>query len=181
MVTIQAPYVHLSWLLLYKFKNSLTVSQTVILSLAISDFISGVSGMVGSYREDLGRVEFSLPIDMAKIMVFIIFVFENLPKFLPEHRAQLDLYVSWVCNDIGNLEPYIIFYPNKDSFQLEFDICKIFGLWVQNWLETQGMNKILYDIIVRLLKLLKIYFLLKNVKFRIWNVPNIGPKIATEW
>jgi len=94
LVTIQAPYVHLSWLLLYKFKNSLTVSQTVILSLAISDFISGVSGMVGSYREDLGRVEFSLPIDMAKIMVFIIFVFENLPKFLPEHRAQLDLYVS---------------------------------------------------------------------------------------
>jgi len=46
----------------------LTVSQTFILSLAISDFTSGAIGIIGSYREDLGRVEFNLPKDRAKIL-----------------------------------------------------------------------------------------------------------------
>jgi len=33
-----------------------------ILSLSISDFISGINGIIGIYRHDLGRVKFNLPV-----------------------------------------------------------------------------------------------------------------------
>ena len=49
------------WLLLFKLESDLTVGRTFILSLAISDFTSGLNGIVGAYREDLGRLKFYLP------------------------------------------------------------------------------------------------------------------------
>jgi len=63
---VQTADVHPLWLLLCKFKKTLNVSEKFILSLAISDFISGLNGIIGSYKEDIGRIEFNLPIDMAQ-------------------------------------------------------------------------------------------------------------------
>ena len=49
------------WLHLFKLDESLTVGRSFIVALAFSDFTSGLNGIVGSYREDLGRIQFYWP------------------------------------------------------------------------------------------------------------------------
>ena len=49
------------WLHLIKLEESLTVGRSFIVALAFSDLTSGLSGIVGAYREDLGRTTFYWP------------------------------------------------------------------------------------------------------------------------
>ena len=45
----------------FKLRDDLSASATIVLSLAVSDFISGLNGTIGIYRDDLGRTEFYWP------------------------------------------------------------------------------------------------------------------------
>ena len=47
------------WVLIFRCK--LTKANTFILSLAVSDLVSGLASIIGGYREDLGRLEFRWP------------------------------------------------------------------------------------------------------------------------
>jgi len=46
------------WVLI--FRCILTKANTFILSLAVSDLVSGLASIIGGYREDLGRLAFRL-------------------------------------------------------------------------------------------------------------------------
>ena len=59
------------WILI--FRNKLTKSNAFILSLAFSDLLSGLGGIIGIYREDLGRVEYNWPVFTNYVYVIIEF------------------------------------------------------------------------------------------------------------
>ena len=60
------------WLLLFKLESDLTVGRSFILSLAVTDLTAGLNGIVGAYREDLGRLKFHWPSETFKITYTLV-------------------------------------------------------------------------------------------------------------
>ena len=47
------------------------MANTFIVSLAFSDIISGIGGIIGAYREDPGRTHFYWPIELNYLYLYV--------------------------------------------------------------------------------------------------------------